>query len=238
MEAAVPISARRCAVILGLGVALLVAASLGVSLLSFVVLDDPSLSKARDSVVRLLWIDEEGNIPAWYSASLLLVSSLLLAAIAAVHRHQRRGHVAHWLILSLVFLFLSLDETAQLHERSIVPLRDAFGATGFLYYAWIVPAAVCVLALGLGYLRFLSRLPARTARLFLLAAGVYLGGAIGIEAISANHASLLGEKDFVYHLIVSAEELFEMTGVVLFIYALLEYMGRQFTSLTLHVVDQ
>ena len=238
MEVAISVSAKRCAAALGLVVVILIAASLGATLLSFVTLHDPVLSKVRDSVVRLIWVDEEGNIPAWYSASLLLLCSLLLAAIGAVTRHQQRGYVAHWLILSLVFLFLSLDETAQLHERSIEPLRNAFGTTGFLYYAWIVPAGVCVILFGLGYLRFLAKLPARTSRLFLLAGAVFVGGAIGIEAVSAKQASLLGEQDLTYHLIVTAEELFEMAGVVLFIYALLDYIGRQFTRVTFHVAGR
>jgi len=238
MEVAISVSAKRCAAALGLVVVILIAASLGATLLSFVTLHDPVLSKVRDSVVRLIWVDEEGNIPAWYSASLLLLCSLLLAAIGAVTRHQQRSYVAHWLILSLVFLFLSLDETAQLHERSIEPLRNAFGTTGFLYYAWIVPAGVCVILLALGYLRFLATLPRRTSRLFLLAGAVFVGAAIGIEAVSAKHASLPGEKDLTYHLIVTAEEMFEMAGLVLFIYALLDYIGREYTKVTLQVAGR
>ena len=235
MEVTISISAKRCAAVLGVVVAILIAASLGATLLSFVTLDEPAISKIRDSLVRLIWVDEEGNVPAWFSASLLLLCSVLLAAIGAVTRNRQRAYAVHWLILSLVFLFLSLDESAQLHERSIEPLRSAFGVTGFLHYAWIIPASICVLLLGLGYVRFLATLPPKTSRLFLMAGALFVGGAIGIEALSAKQASLLVEKDFIYHLIVTAEELFEMAGLVLFIYALLDYIRRDFTKVTFQV---
>ena len=238
MDVAIPVSAKRCAAALGLIVVALVAASLGASFLSVVPVEDSFLGQVKESVVRLAWVDGEGNIPAWYSASLLLLCSLLLATIAFAHKQQRGGHVLHWVVLSLIFAFLSLDETAQLHELSIAPLRDIFGTTGFLYYGWIVPAGLCVALFGLAYLRFLARLPARTRRLFLLAGFIFVGGAIGVEAVSGKHASLQGEQNLTYHLIITVEELLEMAGVVLFIYALLDYISRQFTKLGFHVTSR
>jgi hypothetical protein len=183
----------------------------------------------------LAWVDGEGNIPTWYSAALLLISCLLLFAIARVHRHNGLGFVRHWLILSLVFLYLSLDETSQLHELSIPPIRSAFGTTGLLYYGWIVPAGICVALLVLSYRRFLRNLPTRTRNLFLLAGAVFVGGAIGIEAVSGLHASVHGEESLSYHLIITVEELLEMSGVVLFIYALMDYMGHQMSRLSFDI---
>jgi hypothetical protein len=238
MDVAIPVSAKRFAAALGIIVAGLVAASLGATSLSFLRVDDPFLKEVRESFVRLAWVDGEGNVPAWYSASLLLVSSGLLAVIALAQKHLRRGQVLHWVVLSLIFAFLSIDETVQLHELSIRPLQDMFGATGFLYYAWIVPAGVCVALLAVAYLRFMVRLPSRTRRLFLLAGAIYVGGAIGVEALSGQQASLHGEHNLTYHLIITAEELFEMTGIVIFIYALLDHISRQFTSVEFHVTSR
>jgi hypothetical protein len=238
MDVTIPVSAKRCAVALSLIVAVLVAGSLGASSLSFVAIDDPFLGEVRESVVRLAWVDEEGNIPAWYSASLLLLCSLLLAAIACAQRQRRDRNVVYWLVLSLIFAFLSLDETAQLHELSIRPLQDMFGATGFLHYAWIIPAGLCVVLFVLAYLSFLAKLPARTRRLFLVAGAAFVGGAIGVEAISGKHASLHGEDNLTYHLIITLEELFEMSGLVLFIYALLDYISRQFTKVSFQVASR
>lgn len=235
MDLVIPISAKRCALTLGLIVGVLVALSVGTSVLSFAPITDPFLGKARDTVVRLLWLDGEANIPTWYSASLLLLCAFLLAIIAWAHRQRDTVYDVRWLILAVVFVLLSLDETAQLHELAIVPLRDRFHPTGFLYYAWIVPAGICAAAFALAYVSFLARLPRRTARLICLSGALYVGGAIGMEALSGELASLHGEHNLGYHAIITVEELLEMVGLVVFIYTLLDYIGRQFPALRLRV---
>lgn len=237
MDLAISVSARRCALGLALIVALIVVASVGASFLSFAQISDPFLREVRESIVRLLWLDGEGNIPAWYSAVLLFLCALLLGAITIAHHYQADGKLSGWLFLTLIFLFLSLDEIAQFHELSIAPLRTRFELTGFFHYAWIVPATLAVVLFFLAYARFIVRLPSRTRQLFLLAGAVYIAGALGVEAISGKQASLHGEQNLTYHAIITVEELFEMAGITLFLYALLDYIGRQFTGLTFHIRD-
>jgi hypothetical protein len=78
-------------------------------------------------------------------------------------------------------------------------------------------------------------LPARTRRLFLAAGAIFVAGAIGVEAVSGMQASLHGEQNLTYHLVITVEELLEMTGIVIFIYALLDYIGGQLTTVGFHV---
>jgi hypothetical protein len=80
----------------------------------------------------------------------------------------------------------------------------------------------------LGYYRFLMLLPRRTRSLFIAAGTIFVGGALGVEAVSGMQASLHGQQNLTYHAIITAEELFEMAGIVVFVYALLDYIGRQF----------
>jgi hypothetical protein len=235
MDFGISVSAKKCTAVLGLIVLALVAASVGATFLSFLSINDPVLLQVRRSLVRLTWADGEGNIPAWYSASLLLMCALLLAAIASVQRQRRSGNVLRWLTLSLIFAFLSLDEVAQLHELSIMPLRDSLGTSGFLYYPWIVPGGIGVTLFVASYRGLLAELPARTRTLFLIAGALFIGGALGVEAISGKHASLHGEQTLTYHLIITLEELLEMAGAVTFVYALLDYIGRQFSSVRFHI---
>jgi hypothetical protein len=235
MDTVIPISAKRSAFALTLIVGALVALSVGASALSFAPIHDPLLSKVRDTLVRLFWLDGEANVPTWYSASLLLLCASLLAIIAGAHRQRDTVYDIRWLILAVVFLLLSLDETAQLHELAIAPLRERFHTTGFLYYAWIVPAGICSGLFALAYLGFLAKLPVQTARLMVLAGALYVGGALGVESLSAKQASLHGEHTIAYHAIITVEELLEMSGLVVFIYALLDYIGRQFPALQLRV---
>ena len=234
MDITVVITPRRWAVALAAAVLAVVAASVGASLLSLVTLADPALMHARDTLIRLTSLDGEANIPAWFSGALLLVSALLLVCIAGAERHSG-GRVAPWALLALVFLFLSLDEIAQLHELSIRPLREHFHTTGLLYYPWIVPAGVCASTLAIGYSGFLTALPGRTRWFFLTAGSIYVLGAVGLEAISGHEAALYGEQSAPYQVISTLEELLEMTGVVVFIYALLDYIGRRFSRLGFHV---
>jgi hypothetical protein len=107
---------------------------------------------------------------------MLLMAAALLATIAAAERHITGEPVPEWLLLALIFLFLSLDETVQLHELTIAPLRERIEATGLLYFAWILPAGICVGLFVVAYLRFLGRLPGRTRRLFLCAGAVSAAG--------------------------------------------------------------
>jgi hypothetical protein len=47
-------------------------------------------------------------------------------------------------------------------------------------------------------------------------------------------ASLHGEHSVSYHAVVTVEESLEMGGLVLFIYALLDYISRRYTAVRFH----
>ncbi len=49
-------------------------------------------------------------------------------------------------------------------------------------------------------------------------------GALGLEMLEAYHEFYNG-KDLTVHLYETLEEMMEMTGVILFIYSLLDYLG-------------
>jgi len=235
MEITLDVSAKRCSAVLGLIVGLLVAASIGASFLALAPIHGPFLLKARHSVVRLLWLDGECNIPSWFSSALLLLCAFLLAVVAAAQRQLRDRHVGHWLALAVIFLFLSLDETAQLHELSIAPLRSSFHTSGLFLYPWIIPAAICVAVFVLSYLGFLASLPRRSRWLFVAAGAIYVAGALGVEALSGQQESLHGEETVGYHALITVEELLEMAGLVVFIYALLDYLGRRFRLVCMRI---
>src|SRR5262245_25198034 len=100
-------------------------------------------SQVRTSIIRLFSLDGEPKIPEWFSSCLLLSCSVLIGIIAAANRQKQ--YARHWAILSMAFLYLSMDEAAQLHEMSIKPLRAMFHFSGYLYFGWVVPASILVL---------------------------------------------------------------------------------------------
>lgn len=196
------------------------------------------LTKALDrggDLARLFDVADEGNITSWVSALLLLGAAVLLAVNA------RSAHTAgvpderSWWLLAGVFTYLSLDEAAALHELLIEPVGSLTDASGLFRYAWIIVAIPLVAILGIVLLGFLRRLSGPTRHAFLLAGAVFVGGAVGVEAIEGAilDAGITGHG--VHRLLVSIEEALENIGVALFIGALLRHMattGARSTTIT------
>lgn len=174
----------------------------------------------------LFSVNAETTIPTWYSVVMLLSAAVLLAFIAKTKYDARDRFSIHWIGLAVVFLYLSIDEGASIHEITSDPLQAAFQTSGYLNFGWVLLGIPVVIILGLLFLRFLLHLSARTRNLFILAGVVYIGGAIVIEAISANQLPAYGDYTFQYLGIATIEEFFEMLGVIIFIYALLDYITR------------
>jgi hypothetical protein len=181
-------------------------------------------------LVPLFYIDAERNIPTYFSVLLMLFAALLLAVIAVLNGKQRAPHASKWAVLSFGFLFMAFDEAFQVHERLTVPVREFLGdgKLGIFYFAWTIPGIALVLILGLFFLRFLLHLSA-TARLrFLMAASLYIGGAIGVELIEGRYAELHGQQNWTYSMIAVAEESLEMAGLIVFIWALMKYCADNY----------
>lgn len=169
-------------------------------------------------------VAHEGNIPAWCSSAALLVATCLLALIGAVKYRRRDAFAAHWLVLAGMFLYLSMDEASQLHEMS-ERLFDRPHLSGLFFYPWVIVGTSAVLMIGLAYLKFLLHLPPEIRRIVLTAGAIFVGGALGVEAISGRYDELHGFDNLTYHLIVGIEEGCEMAGIVMFIYGLVRYLA-------------
>lgn len=177
-------------------------------------------------LLRLFDVNEEANIPTLFSTLLLLSAGLLLAVIASGERSRGGRDVGRWKLLSAVFLFLAVDESAMLHELFITPGHELLGrdVPGILFYAWVIPYFLLVLGL-MAYLGgFVLRLPAVIRNQFVLAAALFVGGSLGVEVFEGIQDKWHGEHTPVYALLASIEEGMEMAGVIVFIGALLRYL--------------
>jgi hypothetical protein len=179
-------------------------------------------------LVPLFYLDNEQNIPTYFSVLLMLFAALLLAVITVLDGKQRIPYVSKWAILSFGFLFMAFDEAIQVHERLILPIRTLLGDRnlGVFYFAWVIPGIALVLVLGLFFLRFLLQLLATTRLRFLMAATLYIGGAIGVELIGGRYAELHGQQNWTYSMIATVEESLEMAGLIVFIWALLKHCAN------------
>ncbi|MCB9452937.1 MAG: hypothetical protein H6672_15965 [Anaerolineaceae bacterium] len=185
--------------------------------------------------VQTFNVNQEANIPTWYSALLLLACAALFGVVAQSRRQYGERDSRHWWGLALIFMYLSLDEVAAIHEELSIPLQESLHLTGFLYFGWILVGAAVVLVVGLIYGRFILRLPRQTRRLFILAGVLYVGGALVIEAISANQWYLNDGTSLLFSATGTVEELCEMLGVVVLIYALLTYIQTQLGNIHLTI---
>ena len=181
-------------------------------------------SRLAKYFLTVFYLDGEGNIPTFYSFLTLLFSSLLLGVIAYAKNLDSSPYKQHWKILSFIFLYLSLDEVGQLHEKLTTPMRSMLNATGFLYYTWVLPIGFLVVIFLLSYTKFLFHLPVSTRKLFVAATALYIGGAIGVELVGAYIFSANGMHPLFYSIATTLEESLEMLGIVVFIHALISYI--------------
>ncbi len=182
---------------------------------------------ALKGLVRVLNMDGEGSVPAWFSSSLLLVCALLLAVISSAKKKESDRFAAHWRILSVLFVLMSMDETVAIHESLGEKLHLALHTDGFLFFAWVIPAAVFLTLLALAYRNFLLALPAKTRGLFVAAAAAYVGGALVLELIEGKFLAVGAGLPGLWILITTTEETLEIAGLIVFIYGLMSYINSQ-----------
>lgn len=168
--------------------------------------------------------DEETNIATWFSSAVMLGCAGFLAYIG--HHAPAAWWRRRWWALAIIFVAMSMDETAQIHELSIAWMRGIFGSYGPLHFAWVVPGAVFSSIIAIVFFRFVCRLPNPTGWLFVLAGLIYLSGALGMEMIDGWYAAKHGAETPGYAFLTVVEEGLENAGLVLFVYSLCSYVHR------------
>jgi hypothetical protein len=165
----------------------------------------------------------EANLATWFSTGLLLTGALLTALVARAKAHADDPMKYHWMALSLLILFMSMDEAGQIHEMLNKPTQQLLGVSKDDWWVWTLPALVAVIAFVVVSFRLLAAQSQRTRRLMILAFGLFVLGAFGIEAIGGI---LFGvDRPLEAELTETLEEFFEMSGAVVFIYAMLDLLA-------------
>ena len=181
----------------------------------------------RADWMKLFNVDRELNFPTWYSALTIAFCSLLLKIIAVEKKQQGDRYTKDWQLLSLIFLWLAIDEVLSIHEILIIPeVSEALNLPWFLHSMWVIPGIIFVIWFIKRYSRFARHLPYQSRLHFFSAAFLYIGGALFVEMIGSYVAEARGQQNLVYALIATAEEAMEMIGIVVFIYGLLFYLRQ------------
>jgi hypothetical protein len=189
--------------------------------------------------INMLYVGAERNIPTAFSSLILIIASVLLFVITLLKWRKPKSFYVIWLLLSVGFFYLAMDEAMILHETILgqeggVILGRQF--SGFLRHAWIIPFLFTIPFLILLFYKFLLNLDNRTRNLFMISAALFVGGAVGIESIGGYIKDTTGIDNWWYYLEVAAEESFEMAGVITFIYALLDYLYRNYQAIKFLII--
>lgn len=190
-------------------------------------------------------LDQEGNLTAWYSSSKLLILAALCFMVWSTERVVLAGKkqwrlTILWLLVAAVFLGLSMDETASIHERLArfvmqesyvgLDIRESVldGDSTKDSFAWVLILSPVILIVSVFFLVFFySRLFAtRTGYVPALIALTMFLIAVGMEAtvyftpsMSEWDANMLSKYKFG----IALEETAEMMGSTLFLLAFWRY---------------
>ena len=158
---------------------------------------------------QLFDVDEENNLPTWFSGFLLGVTAFWVWVVADVKRGSSDRWWMHWKLLAWGFFLLCVDEVAGLHE-TVNTITEV---------TWAIPGGILALVVGLMMFPFVWSLPAGTRDAFIAAGCLYVGGAVGVEIIGEP----MDSDTMLYNLTTVVEEGMEMGGVILFLAATLQY---------------
>lgn len=190
--------------------------------LSYSIMSEPS---------RVFNIDQEANIPTWFTAGVALYLAMMASMIASAVKSQGKSAWA-WRGIALMGIYIAMDEVAGFHELSIDPIRDNWEISPWLYQSWVIPATVLVLFVAFIYLKFLWKLPIYAKVYLILGALIYITGAIGVESIGGFVLTTQGLNDW-YVQLAHIEEFLEMMGLIIILYSVVEYARRELKSMTL-----
>lgn len=176
-------------------------------------------------------LNQEGSLPTWYSSMQWFCVATSLGIFA--QHNFRLSQSKSWLlvILPLVFLALSLDEAAQIHEwlglKSDIFLTGAsrkntlFSQTGIWMFVIGVPFLVLFVVLILSIRTYFQPTPGVLVKI-LLGMAITLAGAIGVETL----ANFVAPNSIYGVLQVFSEELCEMLGGTIVLWGSYELLYR------------
>jgi hypothetical protein len=176
-------------------------------------------------------LDGEANLPTWYASIKWFCVATLLGIFA--HHHVTLSQSKSWplVTLPLVFLALSLDETAQIHEwlgresDTLLPggsrTHTLFSRTGIWMFVIGVPFLFFFVVLISSMRSYFQRAPSALVKV-LLGMAIALAGAIGVETLS----NFVGRNSVYNVLQILLEESCEMLGATIVLWGSYELLHR------------
>ena len=176
-------------------------------------------------------LNEEHNIPTWYSSAILLLCGIIIYSIGLDKKNLKDRYYRHWLWLSIIFFYLSLDEAISIHENFEVQFLIEEG--NILYNdSWVIVAGILVALFIFAYRRFLQHLPSATRKMFIISGCIYIFGSVGMEIVGSFTEEFYGKASMFHAMATTIEEFLEMIGIVVFIDTLLTYIVSEINTIS------
>lgn len=196
---------------------------LGLGLLYYLA-KEMSLQRMLLAVAAIFDVGEETSVPTWFSSANIALSAILALLIGIRDKTTNKTLGLYWIALAVILLGMSVDEVAAIHERANnLPRVFGFAAPLDEGHQWLVYGTIITIVVALVFIPFVRKISKDTALLLVLAAAVFVSGALGLEfAGSVMIATGMAERgDFIYDLRRLLEEGAEMYGIAILNYCLL-----------------
>lgn len=179
-----------------------------------------------ETVRRWFDLDAEHAIPVWVASMQLAAAAAAAGYCGWAERRRGRSGWGWWVLIGAAFGYLSLDETAQLHEPIGAWFGERLSITVFRNeaYAWLLAfmPAIVFGSFGLGVFLW-KRLRRHPQALAWAGAGFLCWlGALGCETWQGLVPRALYDTAM-KHMIVGWEETFELIGAACFLTGFLWY---------------
>ena len=189
------------------------------------------LTDGRFQLLHALFdLDSEGNIPAWFSSSQLFAVAITFFSCALRKGTDRRPSRVFFSLAGVGALYVSSDETAQIHERvtAVIGARyidwvPPFAAQNFFFVMLLIAGLVTVGQLLADDFLKLWNYHRRVMLLFVLGIAIGLTGGMVVETLGYK---FLDRNSIWYRVEVTAEEFMEMLGASFILLAALQLRCR------------
>jgi hypothetical protein len=185
--------------------------------------------------IRALFdLSGEVSLPTWFSTVQLFALGAILLLTSRMSRQTKDMLSPFFAVGGFVFIFLSADEGAGIHERITGVMRTL--EVDWLMFqgdhgAWIpiyLVVAIAMLLVTHRYIRAAWKRFRRESFIALCGGLIFTAGAVGAEIVSYLFLRS-GSTPVLYKLEVAIEEFLEMSGISIILYSAL-VLALSFTS--------
>jgi hypothetical protein len=123
---------------------------------------DVVLGRPYQTVTRLVNLDGESNLASWYS-SIQLFCVFIISAFFSYNKMKENGKLSSIILLPIIFLLMSIDESAQIHEELgllsdvLFPSRSRVGTSFHKTGVWMFVIGLPFFVLFLLFLKSIKR---------------------------------------------------------------------------------